>query len=81
MLENTILFCICVCFFANQGSPVYMYVLIQYLYMRSVYICYLSKPSLLWSWTSVQSTAKVNTDTVNQYIDCDYRTSQDHIYL
>ena len=44
-------------------------------------VCYSSKPSFLWSWASLQSTAKVNTDTVNQYIDCDYRTYQYHIYL
>ena len=53
----------------------------QYLYMRSVYICYSSKASFLWSWTSVQSTAKVNTNTVYQYIDCAYRTSRYHIHL
>ena len=47
------------------------------LYMSSVYTCYSSKPSFVWSWTSVQSSAKVtDTDTANQYISYACRTSQ-----
>ena len=73
-----LIFCFFFCLSMEPCLFPYSY---QYLYIMSVYICYSSKPSFLWSWTSVQSFAKVNTYTVNQYIDCDYRTSEYHIYL
>ena len=67
--KQTILY---LCFFLliEGALSISLFILISW-YEKCLHICYSNKPSFLSSWTSVQSTAKVNTYSVNQCIDCE----------